>query len=498
MAPRTLTLRLAYAIFAIAFGSGFQHGYNTGVLNAPQALITEWIKDCDQYANKTVPEDSGPAPVPPKERECRLERASLWGFIVAAFCIGGVVGGSLVGLVSEKIGRRGGLLLNNSCLLFVAGSSMVAAKYANTYLLLIFGRFLIGINAGLNAGIAPMYLSEISPVALRGSVGTAYQLVITISILLSQVLGMKGVLGNDWGWPFLLGITILPGIIQLFTLPICPESPKYLLLVREEEERTERALKWLRGEDGDVQGELEEMRAEREAMRAEPPVTLRAMLSTAALRKPLVIAAMMMLAQQLSGINAAFYFSTSIFESAGLAEESAQMATLGVGLVNVVMTFVSLALIDSCGRKTLMIAGLGIMNLASWGLFLFLLFKMGTFSVVSLIVFVVGFAIGPGGIPWFFVTELFAQSGRPTATSIAVVVNWVANFMVGFLFEPLRLAMGGGGGDDEEGGGGEGENGGAYVFLIFIVMQIVFMIYIKVVVPETRNRSIEDITALFD
>ena len=85
--------------------------------------------------------------------------------------------------------------------------------------------------------------------------------VITISILLSQVLGMKGVLGNDWGWPLLLGITILPGIIQLFTLPICPESPKYLLLVREEEERTERALKWLRGEDGDVQGELEEMRA---------------------------------------------------------------------------------------------------------------------------------------------------------------------------------------------------------------------------------------------
>ena len=91
---------------------------------------------------------------------------------------------------------------------------MIASKYADTYFLLILGRFIIGINSGLNAGIAPMYLSEISPVALRGSVGTVYQLVITISIFISQVLGMKGVLGNEEGWPFLLGITVIPGIIQ--------------------------------------------------------------------------------------------------------------------------------------------------------------------------------------------------------------------------------------------------------------------------------------------
>ena len=125
-----------------------------------------------------------------------------------------------------------------------------------------------------------MYLSEISPVALRGSVGTAYQLVITISILLSQVLGLSGILGNEWGWPFLLAITIIPGLVQQFTLPVCPESPKYLLLVREQEDRTEDALKWLRGSGSDwaepadflVQAELDEMKAEREAMKADPKV----------------------------------------------------------------------------------------------------------------------------------------------------------------------------------------------------------------------------------
>lgn len=94
---------------------------------------------------------------------------------------------------------------------------MFGAKYANSYEMLILGRLLIGISSGLDAGIAPMYLSEVSPTALRGAVGTVYQLIITISILLSQILGMKSVLGNEQGWPFLLGLTLIPAIIQVIS-----------------------------------------------------------------------------------------------------------------------------------------------------------------------------------------------------------------------------------------------------------------------------------------
>merc|ERR1719414_2324870 len=126
--------------------------------------------------------------------------------------------------------------------------------------------------------------------------------------------------------------------------------------------------------------------------------------------------------------------------------------------MNVAMTFVSLALIEKAGRKVLMLSGLSLMI----GMTILLLASLLTFTtvpamsyvaVVAVIGFVIGFATGPGSIPWFFVTELFAQSGRPTATSIAVVTNWLASFRVGFLFEPLRLALGG------------------YVFLIFNVIQ---------------------------
>ena len=99
--------------------------------------------------------------------------------------------------------------------MLIAGAFLFAAKYAGSWEMLIIGRLIIGINSGLNAGIAPMYLSEISPTALRGAVGTVYQLIITMSILLSQVLGMTNVLGNDMGWPFLLGLTIIPGVLQV-------------------------------------------------------------------------------------------------------------------------------------------------------------------------------------------------------------------------------------------------------------------------------------------
>jgi len=104
---------------------------------------------------------------------------------------------------------------------------------------------------------------------------------------------------------------------------------------------------------------------------------------------------------------------------------------------------------------------------------------MSYVAIVAVITFVVGFATGPGSIPWFFVTELFAQSGRPTATSIAVVVNWTANFLVGLGFLPMRLLM------------------GPWVFMVFIVIQLFFIVYVAVVVPETKGRQIDEITALF-
>ncbi len=176
---KNLNGRLAFSIFAVAFGSAFQHGYNTGVLNAPETLITAWIQDCEGNETKTdaaAGSTEAGAEVTDGDAAdtagCTMTKANvtfLWAVIVAAFCVGGVFGGSAVGLVAGRVGRKGGLLLNN-ILMAIAGVCLLSAKYADSYHLLILGRLVIGINSGLNAGIAPMYLSEISPVALRGAV----------------------------------------------------------------------------------------------------------------------------------------------------------------------------------------------------------------------------------------------------------------------------------------------------------------------------------------
>ena len=143
-----------------------------------------------------------------------------------------------------------------------------------------------------------MYLSEISPVALRGAVGTVYQLIITISILLSQVLGLTNVLGNEAGWPFLLGLTVIPGVLQLITLPFCPESPKFLLLDKDDQAGATKALEWFRG-TSDVKAEMDEMQTEHAALKQIAQVDMKEMIVNPALRAPLIIAMMMMLGKTL-------------------------------------------------------------------------------------------------------------------------------------------------------------------------------------------------------
>lgn len=464
-APKGLTTKLIVSIISCAFGSSFQFGFSIGVVNAPASIIKDWLNDSNVRRYDE-----------PLGKDQILLR---WSVIVSIFCIGGMIGGMLSGVMAERFGRKGGLLINNILAIFSA-ILMGMAKMSGFWELLLVGRLLIGVNAGINTGIAPLYLTEISPVHVRGAIGTIHQLVITISILISQILGLSGVLGNSH-WDLLFGFAIVPAVFQILTLPFCPESPRYLFLYKEHDERAQRALMLLR-DSADVSEELDEMRAEREAMQKEKKVSLKEMFTNRLLRWPLFISFMVMLMQQLSGINAVMYYSTSTFEKAGMDAAGAQGATLAMGTINVLMTFVSMVLVDKAGRRTLLLTGeIGMIVFTILLTIMLNNVQNGTvFAVsatVSVILFVVMFATGPGSIPWFYVTELFTQGPRGTATAVAVVTNWAANWVVAVMFENLQEMI------------------GPYVFLIFTTLLVFFSIFTWKYLPETKGKTIEEIQA---
>lgn len=472
-----LTRNLIFAVVASTLGSSFQHGYNGGVVNVPEKLICQFINDTYHARHQEWASDA------------RIDL--IFAVIVSIFCIGGCLGAILTAFVADKVGRRDGLLYNN-LLVLLACPLMAASRAFASYELLILGRLIIGVNAGLNAGLAPLYLNEISPMNLRGALGTIYQLVITMSIFLSNVIGMPGLLGTPTSWPILFAIPLIPAVFMLATLPHCSESPKHLLLNQGKELQAQQALSWFR-QTSEVQYEIDELRNEHESSQQYPPVTLSEMLSQRRLRRPLIISVVIMLSQQLSGINAVLFFSTSIFRSAGLSAHSALNATLGMSLTNVFMTFVSLFLVDRAGRRTLHMTGL--MGMAITCMILAMCLgsspvepdgqpvEGGTYSsmiaLVSVYVFIIMFASGPGSIPWFLVAELFPSNARPLASSIAVAVNWLANFTVSLCFLPLTNVLHG------------------YTFLVFAYLLIIFYLFTYYKVPETKGATAEEISALF-
>ncbi|KRY30396.1 Solute carrier family 2, facilitated glucose transporter member 3 [Trichinella spiralis] len=462
-----LTCRLLFAVCASALGSSFVFGYNIGVMNSPELIIKKWM-------NETVSNTGA------SWTSSQID--SMWAMIVSMFPLGGLLGGMLSGIVSDRLGRRNGMLMNN-VFAILAAVLFLTAKYANHYLLLLFGRMIVGINAGLSSALCPMYLTEISPVNLRGMLGSVNQLVVTISILVSQVLGISEILGRDNTWHILLFLTIVPAIFQLITLPHCPESPKYLLILKKRREDAEKALKLLREKDN-VDAEIFALEEEAKQNSAAPKVRFSDMFKDKVLRWALFIAVMMMLSQQFSGINAVMFYSTRIFiDGADLTPDSARYATMGVGAINVIMTLVSTAIIDKAGRRTLHLLGLGGMWISCVTLTVsMILLKQGYnwssyLCIAFVLIFVISFATGPGSIPWFFVSELFLQNARGHATSVAVPVNWGSAFIIGWIFPPMVRAI------------------GEYSFLVFTGFLTIFWLFTFKYVPETKNRPVDDIVA---
>ncbi|TRY82557.1 hypothetical protein DNTS_005861 [Danionella cerebrum] len=425
---KQLTGTLALAVFTAALGS-LQMGYSLGVINAPQKIIERHYARSLGVYNEEVARREGENATGHEEHS-DPSVVMYWSLSVASFSVGGMISSFLVSFVGDLRGRIKGMLAIN-VLAVTAGLLMALAKMGTPYLMVIAGRAIMGLYC----------------VKYRGAMGALHQLAIVIGILLSQVIGLEFLLGNDDMWHILLGLSGAPALLQSLLLFLCPESPRYLYINQGKVEEACKSLKRLKG-DYDTSKDIAEMKAEKEEATKEAKMSLLRLLRSSMYRQQLFVALMMHFSQQFSGINAIFYYSTSIFKTAGVSQPV--YATIGVGVINIIFTLVS--------------------DAYSW---------MSYLSMAAIFMFVSFFEIGPGPIPWFIVAEIFSQGPRPAAIALAGFCNWTCNFIIGMCFPYLA------------------ELCGSYVFVIFAVLLFGFTLFIFFRVPETKGKTFEEISAVF-
>uniref|UniRef100_A0A8C5RIQ2 Solute carrier family 2, facilitated glucose transporter member 5 n=1 Tax=Laticauda laticaudata TaxID=8630 RepID=A0A8C5RIQ2_LATLA len=463
---RKMTVMLALVTLIAAFGSSFQYGYNVSVINSPAPFMQQFYNETYEGRYSKYMDES--------------LMTALWSLSVSFFPLGGFFGSLMVGPMVNNCGRKGTLLINN-IFSIIPAILMGISKVAKTFEVIIICRIVIGICAGLSSNVVPMYLGEMSPKNLRGAIGVMPQLFITVGILAAQILGMRMILGSVEGWPILMGLTGVPAVLQLVLLPFFPESPRYLLIQKGDEEGARAALRKLRGSD-DVEEEMDEMRQEDQAEKAEGRMSVLTLFTYPGLRWQLISIIVMMMGQQLSGVNAVYYYADRIYLNAGIEENHVQFVTVGTGTVNVLMTIVAVFVVEALGRRILLLAGFGICCAACAVLTIALNLKviwwMPYISIACVIIYVVGHAIGASPIPSVMIMEMFLQSSRPAAFMVGGSVHWLSNFTVGLVFSYLEQGL------------------GPYCFLIFGAVCLATAIYVFLIVPETKNKTFMEINQI--
>jgi len=406
------------------------------------------------------------------------------GWVVSSLSLTAAFGMLASGPLSDRLGRRP--VLKIAAVLFAV--SAIASALAPDYLTLVAARMLGGLGVGAALIVAPMYIAEMAPPASRGRFVSFNQLNIVIGIsaaffsnYLILTLGESGAAWSEmlrlgeWNWRWMLGIEALPAVAYLLALSLVPESPRWLAMRGRDAEATAVLGRVAGADAAAVLREVKEGIAAEARLGRAP---WRALLHPS-LRLVMTIGIVIGILQQVSGINAVFFYAPTIFEKSGIGTNAAFMQAALVGLVNLVFTVVAMAVIDRFGRRPLLVSGLsGIaacMLLLAWG------FSDADGANPRLILFailgfVASFAVSLGPVMWVLFSELFPNRVRGVAISFVGLVNSATAFLVTLVF-PWQLQS----------------LGSATTFLIYGLLALVGLVFVVRVLPETKGRSLEEL-----
>ncbi|XP_070760647.1 solute carrier family 2, facilitated glucose transporter member 8 isoform X2 [Enoplosus armatus] len=415
-------------------------------------------------------------------------QASWFGSIVT---VGAAAGGLLGGWMVGKIGRK--LSLMFCSLPFVFGFTIIIA--AQNVWMLYLGRVLTGLASGVTSLVVPLYISEMAHERVRGLLGSCVQLMVVLGIMGVYLAGLF----LDWRW--LAICSSIPPTLLMVCMCFMPETPRFLLSQGKRRE-AEEALRFLRGPDAPVEWECARIE---DACDEQVGLFHMSDLKDPGVYKPLVIGVMLMLFQQMTGINAIMFYAENIFEQAHFKESD--LASVIVGLIQVVFTGVAALIMDRAGRKVLLIiSGVAMaISTTAFGVYFYLMSKLHSTTSMSLLmldvqnkaaeephadlawlalasmaVFITGFALGWGPIPWLVMSEIFPVKVRGVASAICVLTNWSMAFIVTKTFQDMMSLL-----------------TSAGTFWLFASMCTLNIIFTIAFIPETKGKTLEQIEATF-
>jgi sugar porter (SP) family MFS transporter len=395
------------------------------------------------------------------------------GVITASLSVGAIVGALLSGRVNERLGRRRTIMV--AAVIVIVGT--VAATFSPTFLLLVISRLVIGLGIGLSSSTVPTYLSELAPAKVRGAMGALNQIFIVLGILIAFLVSYG--LGPSSNWRLMFAGAIVPAVILLFGLNIMPESPRWLLKNgREDEARS--VLVSAHGSAADIDTELDTIR---EVVRLDTEKGRFRDLLQPWVRPMLVVAMLLAIGQQFSGVNAINAYFPTMLISLGFATQAALLSGVLLGVTKFLFTAWVVFVVDRWGRKPLLLIGNVIMviTLSAAGWVVLGVKDTGTVGILMLILMVlylVGYELGWGAVVWVMMAEVFPLKARSAGMGIASVVLWAATGIVSAVFpimsDPKALGIGGS-------------------MFVFAGINVVLFALTKWLVPETKGRSLEEI-----
>ncbi|OOG64050.1 MFS transporter [Rhodanobacter sp. B04] len=391
-------------------------------------------------------------------------------WIVSSMMLGAAIGALGAGWMSATLGRKRSLILG--AVLFVAGSLLSGAAWSPETL--VAARVILGLAIGVATFTAPLYLAEVAEEHIRGAMISLYQLMITIGILVAFLSDTAFSYSGNWRW--MLGIIAIPGILFLLGLFLLPDSPRWLMMRGRRQEATD-VLQKLRGDADHAAREV----ADIEEQLKTPQRGWHLFLENRNFRRSVGLGVLLQVMQQFTGMNVVMYYAPRIFQDMGYATSAQMWFTAVVGLTNVLATFIAIGLVDRWGRKPILYTGFSVMAVGLGLVGTMMHLGIAThgeqiFTVAMLLTFIVGFAMSAGPLIWALCSEVQPLKGRDFGIGCSTFTNWVANMIVGATFLTLLNGI-----------------GNAATFWLYAALNLVFLAIAFVLIPETKNVSLEQI-----